>query len=107
MSDYTPTIGRTVLYTLNQHNVTQITKRRKAALRQLSQHGEDGCFQLHLGNDVRAGQQYPMVIVHVWGDGGPNSSVNGQVQLDGSDTLWVKSISCGEGEGKYQWPTRS
>lgn len=46
-----------------------------------------------------------MVIVRV---GGPNpgSPVNGQVVLDGCDTLWVKGITFGSDNGQFVWPSR-
>jgi hypothetical protein len=100
-----PTVCRTVLYTLDVYSAKQINKRRKAAVAHFVEHGDDS-FQLHHGNLVQPGQQYPMIITRVWGDR-PESAVNGQVFLDGSDSFWATSVVPGEGEGKYQWPTRS
>lgn len=39
-------------------------------------------------NEVLEGDEYPMVVVRQNDDG----SVNGQVFLDGPDTLWVTSV---------------
>lgn len=40
---------------------------------------------------MKAGEEYPLHITRVWdADGG---SCNGQVQLDGTDTLWVTSVT--------------
>lgn len=52
---------------------------------------------MHCGNTVRAGQQYPLIVTRRFGDG----AVNGQVMLDGSDTLWVTSVFEGEQPGQY------
>lgn len=54
----------------------------------------------HVGNAVETGQTYPMVIVRCWGTT-EESSVNGQVLLDGSDALWVTSVS--QGDGPRHW----
>ena len=42
------------------------------------------------------------MIVQVWGDQ-PDSCINLQVFLDGSDQLWVTSVQVGDQEGDYQW----
>ena len=46
-----------------------------------------------------------MIITRVFGRD-PGSAVNGQVLLDGNDTLWVTSRTTVTGEGSYQWPER-
>lgn len=61
--------------------------------------------QIHHGNQVSAGDIYPMVIVRVWGST-PESCVNGQVLLDGNDALWVTSRSQGSGEAQWAAPER-
>lgn len=83
MAGQVPTAGRVVQYTLTEGDV----KRRGA----------------HIGAPVKSGTAYPMLIVSVWGDK-PDSSVNGQVFLDGNDVLWVSSVKVGEGPGTYAWP---
>lgn len=85
-----PTIGRIVHYTLSTIDVARVDELR-------AQRGNA------LLNKVDAGQVYPMLIVRTWGDT-PESSVNGQVFLDGDDTLWVTSRSAGEGPGHFAWP---
>jgi hypothetical protein len=45
----------------------------------------------------------PMIVTRAWADG----VVNGQVLLDGSDSLWATSVDRGNGPGQWQWPTRS
>lgn len=85
----TPSIGRIVHYMLSADDARRITTQRKGA------HAGDGG-----GNFVEEGQVYPMLIVRIWGET-EQSSVNGQVFLDGNDTLWV--TSAGQGDGPRQW----
>lgn len=94
-----PTPGRIVEYTLTQQDATAINKRRGDARKSNIAHDETGAI-VHFGNSVAAGDAYPMVIVRVWG-ATAESSVNGQVLLDGNDTLWV--TSAGRGDGERQW----
>lgn len=102
-----PTIGRIVHYTLCEQDAEAINRRRADAARNLAAHREraDGSI-VHSGNPVKAGDVYPLVITRVWDDT-PESAVNGQVLLDGNDTFWATSVSHGEGERHFQWPTRA
>lgn len=97
-----PTPGRVVEYTLTEQDAEQIMRRRNDAKAALAAGtvGNTG-FVLHFGNDVAAGETYPLVITRAWGDKA-DSAVNGQVLLDGNDTLWVTSVSQGEGERKFR-----
>jgi hypothetical protein len=101
-----PTICRVVTYTLDAYDADAITRRRAAANTNLADHRArmDGS-QLHIGNGVRAGDAFPMIIVRVWGSE-PTSAVNGQVLLDGCDTHWVTSVTVGEGPRHFAWPAR-
>lgn len=103
----TPTPSRVVLYTLTEQNASDINKRREDAKRHIQEHRDvaDGS-QIHVGNKAKAGDVLPMTIVRAWGNQ-PTSSVNGQVMLDGNDTLWVTSVACGEKPGTFAWPVRS
>lgn len=83
----TPSPGRIVEYTLDDQDVARIEAGRK-------EHGVSGNF-------VTAGDTYPMVIIRVWGST-PESSVNGQVLLDGPDGLWVTSVAQGDGPRKWR-----
>lgn len=83
-----PTIGRIVHYTLCPDDavlVGQCRQRSNGAMR---------------GNAADAGETYPMIVSRVWPDG----SVNGQVFLDGNDSLWVTSVKVGKGPGTWAWP---
>lgn len=81
-----PTIGRIVHYRLSEHDVAQINQSRA-----------DGVGR---GNSVAAGDVFPLMITRAWGNT-EGSAVNGQVLLDGNDSLWVTSRV--EGDGPFQW----
>lgn len=97
-----PSIGRTVHYTLSEQDADAINRRRADAPLP-SNHPRDG-RQVHVGNKVAAGQVYPLIITRVWG-GEATSAVNGQVLLDGNDTYWAMSVTVGEGERHFVWPS--
>jgi hypothetical protein len=94
-----PTPGRIVEYTLTPEDAAQINRRRDDA-RQNANVGNTG-FMLHSGNVVSPGDKYPLVITRAWGIM-EDSPVNGQVLLDGNDTLWVTSVNQGEGERTFR-----
>lgn len=106
-----PSIGRIVHYVLTEQDVDAINRRRADAARNMSHHREraDGS-QVHFGNSVAAGDVFPLVITRVWS----GSGVNGQVLLDGNDTLWVTSRVNNEERdaadkcqpGSWHWPPR-
>lgn len=100
-----PSIGRIVAYTLTALDAEQTNKRREDAAKQNFGRMVNSGDQVHVGNSVAEGDVFPMMIVRVWSqeEGG---AVNGQVSLDGTDTLWVTSTSEGEGPGKFQQPPR-
>lgn len=105
-----PSIGRIVHYTLSAQDAVAINKRRKDA-RNLNAAGvtlasQELGAQIHTGNEVSAGDVFPLIITRVWGDT-ETSAVNGQVLLDGNDLFWATSVSEGEGQRKFAWPTRS
>lgn len=95
-----PTPGRIVQYTLSEQDALSINKRRKDAHTSGIAATESGAV-VHFGNGVSAGDTYPMVIVRCWGST-EESSINGQVLLDGNDTLWVTSVSQGDGERHWR-----
>lgn len=87
-------LGQTVLYRLSGGDAEAINTWRK-------QHGSDvGRSQVHAGNQVSPGDRVPMVVVAEWSD----TCVNGQVLLDGNDSLWVTSANRGDQPG--QWDNR-
>jgi hypothetical protein len=90
-----PSVGRIVHYKLGKGEADQINKRRQdARLSQVAQ-GESGVV-VHTGNTARAGD------TRVWSDDPTeNTSVNGQVFLDGNDSLWATSRQ--QGAHDTQW----
>jgi len=92
-----PTVCRSVRYALSDEDIRNINIQRAAR--------NGGGTLIYQGNPVAVGETYPMTIVRAWGNE-PTSAVNGQVFLDGNDTLWVKSVTHGEGPGHFTWPER-
>ncbi len=101
MTEIVPTIGRIVWYTVSQSDADIITQHRKR-FDQVLLGGHQASNYYRIGNDVHAGNTYPADIVAVWG-GKPDSYVNLQVKLDGTDCFWATSRQVGEGPGFYQW----
>jgi len=105
-----PTIGRIVQYRIDANDVAQINRRRTTG-KSIADRMQAGNVtwpagaQAHIGNEAHEGDTYPMLIVRCWGDT-PTSCVNGQVFLDGTDVLWVTSVSVGEGPRTWSWPRR-
>jgi hypothetical protein len=105
-----PYVAAMVVYTLTEQDAQAINLRRSdhdsyrakhaAAERVAGEPGATG-HQAHAGNQVRAGDQFPAVIVAIWGP----ESVNLQVLLDGNDTYWATSRRGGGLHGEWQWPT--
>ena len=103
----TPAIGRIVHYRLRDNDATAINRRRTDARAKMDWHRENKTgSQVHVGNDVSAGEVYPMIITKVWGSEA-HSAVNGQVLLDGNDLYWATSVCVGEGPGTFAWPVRA
>ena len=95
-----PTTGRIVHYVLTKENVTEINRRRVSNVG----HGEDwpAGAQAHVGSEVHPGDILPMIVTAVWS----NNGVDGQVFLNGNDTLWVTSVWWSEKQdlGRWTWP---
>lgn len=118
-------IGIIVLYTLTEDDAVQINRRRTTG-REIAERIKNNSItvgdldqdevvppmwpigaQAHIGNDVSAGNVFPMMVTRLWSDSVPGSvSVNGQVFLDGNDCLWATSVSEGEGGHTWAWPQR-
>ncbi len=101
--------GRIVHYILTQQDADAINRRRtnSESIKERLQAGEwPAGAQAHIGNPVAKGEHCPMIVVRVWNAEG-NGCFNGHVLLDGSDALWVKSVSFGEGPGTCHWPERA
>lgn len=92
-----PSIGRIVHYTLTEGNAKQITRLRIDS-------GVGSSFA-RVGNTPSAGEVYPMLITRLWTDNpDQHSVVQGQVFLDGNDSLWVTSVKQGDNEGQWHQP---
>ena len=81
----TPRIGRIVHYKLSAIDAEKIN------------------LQVREGNTVREGEVFPMIITKLWGSD-PDSYLNGQLFLDGSELYWVTSTKVGDTPGTYAWP---
>ena len=77
-----PSVGRIVHYTLNEHDATQINKRREDSKNQnaagVTLASQELGAVIHTGNQGKSGEVYPLVITRIWGDQ-EGSAVNGQV----------------------------
>jgi hypothetical protein len=107
-----PTVGRIVHYTLTAQNAAEINRRRTTG-HDIAARIPDGKWplgaQAHIGNEAREGDEYPMLITRVWPS--DQGSANGQVFLDGNDTLWVTSaceaVDDADPRGRWRWPARA
>jgi hypothetical protein len=102
-----PTIGRIVHYRLSGQDAIAINQRRKDAREKLQwHHAIRSGAQVHVGNDVKEGDVFPLIITRVWGEA-DTSAFNGQLMLDGNDLFWVTSTAIGEGNRQCFWPPRA
>ncbi len=97
-----PSIGRIVHYRLSRFDAISINKRRNDARSDRSASKAESGVIVHVGNKVVAGEIVPMMITKA----GPETLVNGQVTLDGNDSLWVLTAVEGAEEGNWSWPER-
>lgn len=100
------TIGKIVTYKLSADDAEQVNRRRtnggEIAERIRTEHWHLGA-QAHIGNHASEGDALPMIICRVWKDefGTGVDGYNGQVFLDGNDTLWVTSVKEGTESGQF------
>jgi hypothetical protein len=96
--------GRIVHYVLTEDDTKQIGRRRTTGFeiaKLICDEKWPKGAQAHMGNMVKAGDHYPMIICKVWDK--QSGSINGQVMLDGCDTFWVCSkLPETEIAGKYK-----
>lgn len=101
-------IGRIVHYRLGVADATQINRRRGDARFARSAENRDGS-QIHFGYDVSAGMIFPMIVTKIDVPDEGAITINGQVLLDGNDSLWVRNVSETEFESDdpgWMWPSR-
>lgn len=122
MSTRTPKIGDIVLYELTDGDAQAINRRRTDAADSAAYHARihSGAI-VHTGNAAHGGNVeneyvnnthvervtkhgdiYPLIITRVWGDT-PEANVNGQVLLDGNDSIWVTSVCAGDAPRKFKY----
>lgn len=110
MTAIIPTLGRIVYYTVPSYVADEINRRRQHARDSMDYHRwKKNGTMVHVGNEVKADQIVPAMVVAVWGDT-PICAVNLKLMLDGADDYWVTSTSV-EAEqpdgshtpGKYHW----
>ena len=91
-----PSLGRIVLYKLSVNDLSEI-----ARIRMLG-----GAAR---GNVPLVGEEVPLIVTSVKE---PRLAadlprrLNGQVILDGNDSLWVTSVPEGDEPGTWHWPER-
>jgi len=103
-------IGSIVLYTLTRRDAEAINRSRAADSeiaernKESTTHANFGLIGLQgrVGNKVQEGDAFPMVVTRVW----PPSRVNGQVMLDGTDSLWAVGVQEGTEPDTWRWPER-
>lgn len=100
-----PTIGKTVLYRLSEHDAGLVNQLRSDAEAYRREHrlglpGRSG-YIAHRGNPVSPGDVFPATVVRVW-NGTAIASL--QVHLDGNDCYWATSRQEGDGAGCWAWP---
>jgi len=104
-----PTLGRIVIYKVSARDALYINSLRTTNLdvaTRMESNMPDNVqwpkgSQAHLGFNVSEGDEFPMIIV-----GLASSVVDGQVFLNGTDTLWVVNAHEGYQTGQWHWPTR-
>jgi hypothetical protein len=96
-----PKIGQIVHYKLTAEDAEAINRRRRHADESRVVHQHTGTI-VHTGNPAETGDVYPMIITKVSAaDDDKDSAINGQVFLDGDDTLWVMSALHGSDMGQW------
>lgn len=100
-------LGRIVHYALTEQDVEQISRRRTEPSRiadLIKKSVWVPGVQAHIGNPVRVGQVFAADVVAV--DPDVPSVFNLRVKLDGTDVLWVQSVTEGDEPGNWFWPPR-
>lgn len=95
-----PSLGRIVIYRITAQEAEEINRRR---IERVGGGWPTGA-QAHVGNRAIEGNEYPMIVTSVFG--ADLTWINGQVLLDGSDSLWALSKVEGNNPGEWHWPIR-
>lgn len=84
-----PTIGRILIYKLSEMDLGRFP----SAISNMNPHS--------------VGQELPLIVCRVWpNEFGDKPGVNGQVFLDGNQSLWVTSVGEGDQPGQWHWPVK-
>ena len=91
-------LGDMVIYQLSAADAEGVNRRREHAshnmdMMRVTKTG----YQAHVGNRVFMGEAVPMIVTKIF----RAELINGQVILDGTDSLWVTSAVQGEGLGTW------
>lgn len=94
-------IGTIVQYRLTAEDASKTNARRADARGNVGQmQRERPGYQAHWGRDIPEVSVAPAIVTRVLVLEG---SVNLQVFLDGSDSLWVERVVEGDGPGTWSW----
>ncbi len=100
--------GRIVHYVVSESNAAEIARRRTTSVsiaERIKVLAWPVGAQAHLGNEIKAGDVLPAIILRVWSDSSGCSNI--KVFLDGSDEYWATSVSYEEDgrPGSWHWTT--
>ncbi len=98
--------GRIVYYVLSETDVAEITRRRTTSQSIADRIGEGRWpvgAQAHIGNEVKAGDVRPAMVLQVWSQESGQSNL--KCMLDGADEYWATSrLFDGQGSvGTWHW----
>ena len=97
--------GRIVYFVFNEQCAAEVMRRRTTAKSIAERIGSSPPAwptgaQAHIGNEVKAGDIYPAMVLRVWGESGCS---NLKVFLDGSDEYWATSINYDAAKAPFSW----
>ena len=97
--------GRIVYFVFNEQAAAEVMRRRTNGqsiaerMRAIPPAWPAGA-QAHIGNEIKAGDIYPAMVLRVYGSGGCS---NLRVFLDGNDDYWGTSVNHDSGKAPYSW----
>ena len=98
--------GRIVYFVMGESHAAEVMRRRTNAIsiaERIKVLAWPVGAQAHVGNDVKAGDVYPAMVLRVWSDDSGCSNL--KVMLDGSDEFWATSVSfdAEKAPGTWHW----
>lgn len=100
-------VGRIVHIRLTSAQATAVNRRRTSG-EDIAARYESGKWpigaQAHVGTPVSEGDMFPILVTAVPEPG----IINGQIFLDGNDTLWIRNVAEGSPNeiGTWFWPEK-